>query len=574
MRTTAILMIVIALVAFALFFRLYKGKLELLSNNNNREDFKCVVKTEKQDETSIDETMRVFVNRAVPLVKGGEVKLQPEHIPLVLEEIKHMLSLFLPVFCKLDVSQEDTTEPVMESGIPVYKVKISEVVDEVEGFQSATSSSSANNGEAENTTEYIEVSKPFIEQIQDFCVGRDNCPYFIIDFEVKISEKLAKLLKYFSLAKMEGEEETLELVENVAEARGYGDIRTGLFKVIHLARTFFFSRKYTEEDLNKVCEGFTSETVSSIAEKLNLELSTSTFDNATLLEEFYSLKGQNLLLIKDDIRKKIGESCDDGTVAEYIVNNKNVIDGISKLDKNADVLKSMVNMTGDFSSDKMKSIDRMAKKWSEFHNIYKSQLEELLVDRFKLDDPDHKIKSDTHKYRISKLNRKLQKIREMKNPNNRNYDKFYKNEAVSLQSQFDGTVLNYSRVSEKGKYVDKYMIFANGGCLKNLGGKLVIEYDYHYHRNNPNLHFTLEVIKDEKDYLAKMNYAIVDVDRNNNFKMEEIPTVLISPVGMYGKVLVLENDMIYLENCSGRLEERFRFRELMESPCNFPAKEV
>ena len=231
-------------------------------------------------------------------------------------------------------------------------------------------------------------------------------------------------------------------------------------------------------------------------------------------------------------------------------------------------------MTGDFSSDKMKSIDRMAKKWSEFHNIYKSQLEELLVDRFKLDDPDHKIKSDTHKYRISKLNRKLQKIREMKNPNNRNYDKFYKNEAVSLQSQFDGTVLNYSRVSEKGKYVDKYMIFANGGCLKNLGGKLVIEYDYHYHRNNPNLHFTLEVIKDEKDYLAKMNYAIVDVDRNNNFKMEEIPTVLISPVGMYGKVLVLENDMIYLENCSGRLEERFRFRELMESPCNFPAKEV
>ena len=56
--------------------------------------------------------------------------------------------------------------------------------------------------------------------------------------------------------------------------------------------------------------------------------------------------------------------------------------------------------------------------------------------------------------------------------------------------------------------------------------------------------------------------------------MEEIPTVLISPVGMYGKVLVLENDMIYLENCSGRLEERFRFRELMESPCNFPAKEV
>ena len=54
----------------------------------------------------------------------------------------------------------------------------------------------------------------------------------------------------------------------------------------------------------------------------------------------------------------------------------------------------------------------------------------------------------------------------MKNPNKKNYDKFYKNEVVSLQSQSDGTVLNYSRVIEKGKYVDKYMIFANGGCLK------------------------------------------------------------------------------------------------------------
>ena len=109
---------------------------------------------------------------------------------------------------------------------------------------------------------------------------------------------------------------------------------------------------------------------------------------------------------------------------------------------------------------------------------------------------------------------------------------------------------------------------------QNLGGKLIIEYDYNYHRNNPNLHFNFEVINTNKDYLAKMNYAVVDEKRNSKFKMEEVPTVLISPVGMYGKVLVVENDRIFLDNCSGRLGERFRFRELMESPCNFPAREV
>ena len=581
MRTTTILMIVIALVAFALFFRLYKGKLDTL---NNKEDFRCVLKKDKTDETNINETMRLFINSSVPLVKGGEVKVKPEHIPLIMDEIKNILSLFVSAFCRIDITQENT-EPVMEKGIPVYKVKIQELVETFQGNSNNEANNNNNeannndnneedNGEAENTTKYITVVyKPFIEQIQDFCFGREDCPYFVIDFDVNISEKLVKVLKLFSLNKMEGEEETLELVEDVARAREYGDVKTGLFKVLHLARTFFFSRKYSEVDIENICkENFTSS--SDIAEKLNYELSIADFDNATLIEEYYSLKGQNLLLIKNDIRKKLTESCEDNTVADYIVRNKDVIDGISKLDRNADVLKSMVNMTGDFSSDKMKSIDRMANKWSEFHNIYKSQLEDLLVDRYKLNDPDHRIKRDTQNFRINKLNRELQKIRESNNPNNKYYDKFYRNEEASLQSQLDGTVLNYSRVTEKGKYVDKYMIFANGGCLKNLGGKIGIEYDYHYHRNNPNLHFNIEVIKDKKDYLAKMNYSVVDTERNRKFKMEEIPTVLISPLGMYGKVLVLKNDRLYLDNCSGRLEERFRFREQMESPCDFPEKEV
>ena len=138
MRTTAILMIVIALVAFALFFRLYKGKLDILSiSSSKKEDFKCVLKQDKEEETFIDETMRVFVNRAVPLVKGGSVKLQPKHIPLVMDEVKNLLSLFVPEFCNLQVSQP-SAEPVMEKGIPVYKVIIEEEL--IQNFQNGPTS--------------------------------------------------------------------------------------------------------------------------------------------------------------------------------------------------------------------------------------------------------------------------------------------------------------------------------------------------------------------------------------------------------------------------------------------------
>ena len=206
--------------------------------------------------------------------------------------------------------------------------------------------------------------------------------------------------------------------------------------------------------------------------------------------------------------------------------------------------------------------------------MYNSQLEDLLVEKLDLTDSNHRIERDTHKYRINKYKQELEKIRKDNNPNSESYDKFYRNQEVSLQNQNDGTVLNYSRVSDRGKFVDKYMIFANGGCLKNLGGKLVIEYDYNFQRNNPNLHFNFEVINNPKDYIAKMNLSLVDEKRNRNFTMNEVPTVLISPVGMYGRVLAIENENIFLRNCNGKLSERFRFRELIESPCDFPEKEV
>ena len=62
-----------------------------------------------------------------------------------------------------------------------------------------------------------------------------------------------------------------------------------------------------------------------------------------------------------------------------------------------------------------------------------------------------------------------------------------------------------------------------------------------------------------------MNYSFVDERRNRKFNMNEVPTVLISPVGMYGRVLKIENEKIFLENCNGDINERFRLRDLIES---------
>ena len=92
-------------------------------------------------------------------------------------------------------------------------------------------------------------------------------------------------------------------------------------------------------------------------------------------------------------------------------------------------------MTGDYSGKNDKKIDKMASKWSEFHNIYKSQLEDIITDKFKISDPDHRIERDTHKYRLNKYARELEKIKMSKNPNKGNYDKFYRNQLVSLQNQ-------------------------------------------------------------------------------------------------------------------------------------------
>ena len=420
--------------------------------------------------------------------------------------------------------------------------------------------------------EYEEISLPYEDQIIKFCYDK-TCPYYFIDFHIKIKDKTIDMLSYFTVDKINDDEGFLQMVELVGQGRKYNLLQKGMFRVLNLAKSFLFSRKYAEVDPKKLCvEGFTSN--EEIGETLNRELISGDFDISTLIEEYYSQRGQNLLFIKENIQNNLIKNCDNDKLKEFLIENKDTMDTISKLDTNVNVLKSMINMTGDFSGTKDKEIDKMSGKWNEFHSMYKSQLEDLLIKKLSIADPDHRIERDTHKYRINKFKRDLEKLRVSNNPNSESYDKFYRNQAVSLQNQFDGTVLNYSRVSEYGRYLDKYMIFANGGCLKNLGGKLVIEYDYIYQRNNSNLHFNIEIITDPKDYIAKMNTSKVDVIRNRNFQMNETPTVLISPVGMYSKVIVIEKEKIFLDNCTGKLSERFRFRELLESPCNFPEKEV
>ena len=182
-----------------------------------------------------------------------------------------------------------------------------------------------------------------------------------------------------------------------------------MFKVIHLARTFFFSKKYAEVDIEAKClkENFVSNT--SIGETLNKELVVSEFDNSTLIEEYYSQKGQNLLFIKENIRNNLLKNCKDDSLKQFLIDNKNTMDLITNLDDNANLLKSMINMTGDYSGKNDKKIDKMASKWSEFHNIYKSQLEDIITDKFKISDPDHRIERDTHKYRLNKYAKNLKK---------------------------------------------------------------------------------------------------------------------------------------------------------------------
>ena len=66
-----------------------------------------------------------------------------------------------------------------------------------------------------------------------------------------------------------------------------------------------------------------------------------------------------------------------------------------------------------------------------------------------------------------------------------------------------------------------------------------------------------------------MNYIVVDEERNKKSQLDEIPVVLISPFNLYGKVLVLKESRLFIENCTGRKEEQFRFQFLTDNKCSY-----
>ena len=69
-------------------------------------------------------------------------------------------------------------------------------------------------------------------------------------------------------------------------------------------------------------ENFVSNT--SIGETLNKELVVSEFDNSTLIEEYYSQKGQNLLFIKENIRNNLLKNCKDDSLKQFLIDNKKI----------------------------------------------------------------------------------------------------------------------------------------------------------------------------------------------------------------------------------------------------------
>ena len=124
MKTSSILLIVIALAIFALFFRLYQGKLNKLQN---REDFQCKPQLGESKVTDrIDRTMRIYVNSSDPIVKGGVEKFTKSgHVKPMLKDLKNILSLYLSKYCNFEVKLMPESE---ENGVRVVNVSVTDGV--------------------------------------------------------------------------------------------------------------------------------------------------------------------------------------------------------------------------------------------------------------------------------------------------------------------------------------------------------------------------------------------------------------------------------------------------------------
>ena len=430
-------------------------------------------------------------------------------------------------------------------------------------------------------------TKTFNDMIKDFCtlqISDDetlNCVFFAVQIEFKLSQSMLDNFIKLSLTKDENDEEYNLLVKNVGELKNYNSISQTFFETLHAAKNFYFSRKYVEDTnyINELIENYNSEEliptgalelsmpdidfISEIIE-LNNELENSSFDNETLIEELYSLKKLNLLDIKRNIKDKIYNDVCEGDlyIPERLLSKKELIKYLGDLDKNALKIQETTGLKSD-------EINETSKIYAKFHEKYKTQLEELIKKTFDNSDPDTDEKMKEYEEQIVSLNKQITNINKKNSKHRTSFDDFYLKKKVSLQNLADGSILNFSRVIENAKFVDKYMIFVNDGCLKYNGFNLSIEYDWKYQMRNPQIHFNIEVIETEKDYLAKMNYITIDKERNSQFSLKESPVVLISPYNLYGKVLVLKESRIFIENCTGILEEQFIFRSFFDNVCSY-----
>ena len=367
------------------------------------------------------------------------------------------------------------------------------------------------------------------------------------------------------------------IVNNVVELKNYNQISKNFFNALHAAKNFYFSRNYIENtksiiDLyngheksdNALVLMYPNEEFYAKIKKLKEELDNSDLDNETLLEEMFAIKNLNLLDIKKSIKDKIYNSVCSGEyyIPERIKDKRDLIKYLGELDKNASKIHEATGLNNN-------ELIESSNKYALFHEKYKNQLEELLFKNFDLTDfnTDEKIKE--YENTLILLNNQISNLKRKDIIKKSALEDFKLKKRVSLKSLADGTILNFTRIVENGKFVDKYMIMVNDGCLKYNGINLSIEYDWKYQMRNPQIHFNIEIIENEKEYLAKMNYMIVDEERNKNLEILELPVILISPSNLYGKVLVLRDSRIFIENCTGRKEEQFKIHQLTNNECSY-----
>ena len=586
MKTTYILIAITIIVLFSLFYRLYNFKLENFNGN--------IVCDLRKPNFREEKVYTIFFNTNTPIAKGGTIKFNTgSHDEFIQEFLKLLISRnisFNKLYAEEIIEEYEESEEFEEfefeeseesEEFKTHKYVITDI-DYIEPTTTSTPITTSSNIITDIKT------KTFNDMIKDFCTLQitddetSDCVFFAVQIEFKLSQSMLDNFIKLSLTKDENDEEYNLLVKNVGELKNYNSISQTFFETLHAAKNFYFSRKYVEDTnyVNELIENYNSEELipkddnitelsmpddfNSYIIELNNELKNSSFDNETLIEELYSLKKLNLLDIKRNIKDKIYNDVCEGDlyIPERLLSKKELIKYLGDLDKNALKIQETTGLKSD-------EINETSKIYAKFHEKYKTQLEELIKKTFDNSDPDTDEKMKEYEEQIVSLNKQITNINKKNSKHRTSFDDFYLKKKVSLQNLADGSILNFSRVIENAKFVDKYMIFVNDGCLKYNGFNLSIEYDWKYQMRNPQIHFNIEVIETEKDYLAKMNYITIDKERNSQFSLKESPVVLISPYNLYGKVLVLKESRIFIENCTGILEEQFIFRSFFDNVCSY-----